>query len=392
MKIVTVSASPYLLTKLGRLNSKVIEYLTSQGHDVCSVVWDHDATYFMADDEKKFYFENGCEKVCRLFPLKEKFARETYDVVEEFGADVVLSIGDYHETEFIKEIKRAYNNDVKWVALLTINALPINPEYIPGLKRIDSALVTTDAGRMAFSRNCHKTVDHAPVGIDTEVFFPEEKSPEEFRVMTCAKNSKACNLGGAIASIGLSERATSAYIHTNINDEGDFDILGLAESYDRFKIMIFPEKFSSIQENISDSDLRKEYSKSTVFLDLSMQSSTSMSVLEAMACGCIPVVTPTISMKEVLLGLPDCCFVPSEDFIGDREEVLIIGSIKGASERIDEIYNMWKYRPKEYMGLRRNCIEIARRFLDKKWENNIDKALERAKEQNGPVMVVDILT
>ena len=70
MKILTVSASPYLLTKLGKLNRSILRSFPDD--EVGSAVWHHDPTYFMPEvDENeipRFYYEEDDKKICELSP------------------------------------------------------------------------------------------------------------------------------------------------------------------------------------------------------------------------------------------------------------------------------------------------------------------------------------
>jgi hypothetical protein len=58
MKILTVSSSPYLLTKLGKINSDILVYLKDKGHEISSLVWHLDPSWFfsMKNSEESYRY------------------------------------------------------------------------------------------------------------------------------------------------------------------------------------------------------------------------------------------------------------------------------------------------------------------------------------------------
>ena len=66
----------------------------------------------------------------------------------------------------------------------------------------------------------------------------------------------------------------------------------------------------SIENNLLDL-----YCKSSIYLQLSIDESFGMAVVEAMACGCIPIVSQYGALTEI---------VPGSDFIATTQEELLI--------------------------------------------------------------------
>ena len=110
MRILTISASPYLLSKLGRINSCLLKHFKNAGNEVSAACWYYDKSYFLADDDGKFYFDLE-DRVCQIHPIDydvTKSVKQVYEIIKNFQPDVVLSIGDYFETDFIHAIKSIY--------------------------------------------------------------------------------------------------------------------------------------------------------------------------------------------------------------------------------------------------------------------------------------------
>ncbi len=229
MKILTVSASPYLLSKLGKINSCLLQHFESQGHTVSTACWHHDKSYFLAEDDSKFYFETD-SRICQIHPIDydvTKSVKQVYEVIKKFEPDVVLSIGDYYETDFIHAIKSIYPTLFKWVSILTTNSSPIEYFHRESLESIDEAIVTTIDGLNEMRRMLVTSAVYVNPGYDTDVFYPDGFPDDQLTIVANLKNAHSSNLPAFLHAMKHLEKwgiNFKAFLHTNLYDKGDYDI------------------------------------------------------------------------------------------------------------------------------------------------------------------------
>ena len=61
MKVLTFSACPYLLTKLGRIHRDILTYLNNNNVETVSVCWDVDFGWFTPNEDNTLDFEQDGE-------------------------------------------------------------------------------------------------------------------------------------------------------------------------------------------------------------------------------------------------------------------------------------------------------------------------------------------
>ena len=201
MKILTVGASPYVHTRGGRINSFLLSSL-QQKHDVVSVVWHHDINYFIANEEGKYIYEKDDKVISILYPIfypkkdpfKEKSTILLYEIIKQEKPDIVLSIGDIDETNFIHSIKQLI--DFKWIGIFTIasSSNPVNPDRMDFLESVDFAIHTNKRAKEDWDNYLEKNniilnSEYNSIGIDNSKFY-RNKSIEKnkFFVLNCSKN------------------------------------------------------------------------------------------------------------------------------------------------------------------------------------------------------------
>lgn len=395
MKILTVSASPYMLTRLGRLHKSIILDLLKGGYEVCSAVWHHDKNYYTNDEiDKKYYFEHDGEKQNELVLISTeptKAIASIYDLSKKFNPDVVVSIGDYHETDYISAIKSVNPKLFKWVAVLTI-ASGIEPTHKNQIDHIDYALISTRQGLRAFRSLSPSAVDWVPVGYDSETFYTSPEPPGTFRIMANLKNSQSCNPVAFLAAIKVlksSCKDIEAYLHTNIDEDGDYCLRDVIEDFGLLNIVSTPKKFVTNQHGISDENLRQEYSKSAVIVDPSMKSATAISLLEGMGCGCFPLATKIGALEDVLTPW-ESNFIYSNSFIGEKHQKLEIINSDSLAERLIELYKNFKKAKdkKDFFG-KYTCR--AKEFSRKVFLEKLKDAISKIVEGKEAELAVDVL-
>lgn len=396
MKILTVSSSPYILSKLGKINASLLDEF-SKGHSVASLCWDHDPSYFMPEDMEnpRFFYTRDGNDLCEIFPisrLPEQAVVSAFEIMKSFQPDVVITIGDYHETAWMHAIKQAYPQLFKWIAILTINSLPMNGDFTDAISIADRIVVTNESSRSIWKEGMPEIEVHK-FGPSGSFFASMDNSM--FRVMASCKNSQSANCAAFIQSVSgfLDGNNAEAYLHTNINDIGDYDIDELIERFGKGDYVDLPSKFVSINEGIPERDLAIEYAKSSVFVDLSVQSATGLSVLEAMSCGCVPVVSGANGLKEIVEQIGcDGLLVKSVEFVGDRGEVLYLADPDDAESKLRQLYILWEHRIKEFEEISSKCRDIAKRYSQDTFVKGIKGVVDSVIEQPRMKLAVETIS
>ena len=323
MRILTVGNSPFNNTANSRINAHLLKNLQKNGHVVAGSVWDHVVEYYMPEDGKLYFDSDG--PVCELFILEngEQKVGCFYEHMKKFAPDIVLSIGDCSDISFIYAIKRMYPNLFKWTTVLTPHSLPINPRYKDALDYLDYAFITSVSGYYRFSEFCNVEAKYTP-------FRPVIKSPEidfknNFHIVASAKNSEQSNMGNLIAAVGKFvswHLDSSAYIHTNVSDNGDYDLQLLKEKHDwRQDSIYLPDEFVSFYDGIRHSLLIDRMAEGDIFVDCSMTSATGLSMFEAASSGCLLVAPSRGAAGDLLSNLDsDMSYIlKGVDFIAQQE-------------------------------------------------------------------------
>ncbi len=394
MRILTISASPYVLTRLGRLHASIISFLVDAGHDVSSAVWHHNKSYYMPDEsDKKCYFEKDGRNIAELFLINaegNKSVVDAYEVIKKVKPDLVISIGDYYEVSFISPIKALSPTLFRWISILTTAGDSIEPSYRESLDYMDLILVSTQDGLSYVKKTTPTPASWCPVGFDGDAFFSSEQ-PDLFRVMANIKNSQSCNLPafliGSAQFMSRVHNEAEIYLHTNVDESGDYRLRDLIENCN--VEVILPRNVVTIHYGISDEDLRQEYSKSTVIVDPSMKSATAMCLLEGMACGCTPLAARTCASKDVLSDWNDY-FIDSVSFVGERHQKLEVVDSGSLAEKLEQMYYCFKER-KDKGEDRSKYICKAREFRRKFFLEKLKDAIDKVMEGKEAELAVEVL-
>lgn len=146
--------------------------------------------------------------------------------------------------------------------------------------------------------------------IDCEKFFrySKENASERHLILT---------ISGTYSSIEFKIKGLDRFIErARLSPKYDFVLAGLRDSalFDAKKQGADIQNLRIIPGPLSiEKDLLDLYSKSSIYLQLSIDESFGLAVVEAMACGCIPIVSPAGALPEV---------VPSKEFIAFSDEEL----------------------------------------------------------------------
>jgi len=367
------------------MNSAILRGLKEEGHEVSSAVWHHDISYFLPNDQGNYEFEEDGNVVCQIHPfhnIPQKNGPELYDIIKDFNPELVISIGDYTDTDFIFSVKSLMPNQFKWISILTIDTCPINERRKDAFEFIDYAIVTNKMALEEVKKISNVDVAYIPFGKNEkfnrvdDCFSPKD----QFRVINCSKNSQASSTAAFIKAVVIANSVhpeIKGYLHTNITDRGDYDIDLLMERYDAHDIVELPEKSVSLNDGIPDDSLNMEYNRSDVVVDASVRSATGLVVLEAMGAGCIPLVTNVGAIGEIgYLLAKDLAedfdfYIGSNMYIGQFEEYYEVICFKSLTEKIISLYKTKRDNPARFDDYSLKAIAVSGLFSENNFVNEI---------------------
>jgi len=376
MKILTVGTSPYLLTSLGKINSDLLCFL-KQEYEIKSAVWYLDTSWFLPSEDKQYKYEKDDEIICDIFPLFRNTERSTsqlYEIILSYKPDIIVSICDYNDLSPIYAIKQLDSSMFKWINISIIDNIPINYKYNDAFMLADCNVATSKIVAANIEKITNEKCHYIAYGPNQEIFSEEIVKNNEFRCMTTSKNIQNSNLA-SIISVSSLFSDVDFYIHTNHSDLGEIDLKNLINRYNCGNRVFLPNDFVSLNDGVSQRKMVNNYKISDVIIDVSIGSSTGLSLLEGMKCGCIPIISESIALKEIVSLLPERYrfIVDSNLYIGDLEEEFYIISQKDLYNKISKIKQIKENSREEFENIRSICIEVANKFDNKEFinKNNI---------------------
>ena len=368
MKILTISVTPYNINRSAKMNATILKYLKSLGHEVSSMVYNHDVLWFAPSEDGRFYYEDSGKVVCELYPFDYKGANSSpaaYELVRLTQPDVVITIGDYNETDFFHAVKMLNQDKFKWINILTIDSLPISKSRESAFSYPDVMITTTREAKEAIEKITNtKNVYFLPFGPDTSIFQGEKVESSKFSIISCMKNTIYANWYALLSGVSLAQKTYSdieLYLHVNISDRGFYDIKELIEQFD-VKVRL-PEKYIGHNDGLTDEELRQEYLKADMIVDVSMQSATGLSALEGMSCGCIPSFSNIGAFKEICGELKLGAIISSDNFIcNNLGEMCNIVSASEVCKDIILYYDMKKKEIEKFNAIKEGMINLSKKY------------------------------
>ena len=106
MKILTLGASPCLVTSFGKIHSLVLKHLYFTGNSVVSAVWGHDITFFVPeikeDGSPQYFYDFKFKEEKHKIPLVpinhdivENNAKMAYELIRLFKPDIIIINVDF---------------------------------------------------------------------------------------------------------------------------------------------------------------------------------------------------------------------------------------------------------------------------------------------------------
>jgi len=336
MNILTIGASPYLLVRNGKIHADIIECLIAKKHDVMSAVWHHDESYFMPTSQGIHNYEKNNAILCKLFPFTPKTDEASpviYELMKTVQPDLIVTIGDHKDTNFVSAIKSMYPNLFKWVAIYTTDCKGISSAHKDAFEYADVTITTSRFGLQEIQSFANIDGHFIPYGCSDDFY---DTSEDRNGVLFSARNSQTSNIASFV--LGTEQLNCNKYLHTNLYDPGDYNIENLVSKYCA-QNFTYTTDYCSINEGITIEQMRKIYNAHDVYVDCSIKSATGLSVLEAMKCGCVPVGPNYGRVGEIISEMPEGLrfYLQYNRFIGQNEEEFAIISTEHMNRLLQEI-------------------------------------------------------
>jgi glycosyltransferase involved in cell wall biosynthesis len=320
------------------------------------MVFNHEIFYFLPEKDGQSFYEN-----VRLFPYEGQPNGEAvfaYEMMKKCGPHLVISIGHYNDAKFINEIKSLYPYLFKWIVVVTSGSRLINEKAKNALDYADHVIALNKGALGGLQGLLTKPVSLVPYGPSDDFF---DKGENRGGVLASCKNSQIANVPAFLDAM----RGTNGSIHYNANDEGFYDIPLLNRRFKCENDISVPDKFVSVREGLTDIMMNDLYNRHGVFVDCSMQCATSISMLEAMRTGCIPVAVNTGASKDILSMIPEeyRFLVEGEVYIGENSEDYTIVPAHRLREVIQNV--LVKLQNKDWEQKARNTIKHLSRYFSK---------------------------
>jgi len=315
MRIIVLGTSSFVIDSRGRLISWILEHFKNSEHEVAAIVWNHNIEYLVPETTEKgpvWFYECASDegpKRVRIFPLlpEKDRAAMVHDLLSFLKPDVLLTVGDVSDFVYLPALKQFYSGDLRWLFVATNYSLPLSGDYLDIVRAADHIVSTNRATVSSLeASSCIENVTYISPGYNEMDFYQDDvhdHDGQELRIMASGKNLQTDNLAAAMEAVQISRsRGIDAklYVHSNVTDLGDYDFNALKDRFDGPEAYIrFPERFVSIYDGISQQEMRNELNWADVFLSTSVVSATSMSAMEAVACGAFPLMSHCGSNSEL---------------------------------------------------------------------------------------------
>ena len=358
-KVLIVTSSPFNNTKLGKMCSQLMCYFRSKGLMVAAAAWDHDTSWYAEDEEGVCWYEFQNQKVGPVYTVFNKgegASTKLYEVIKKLEIDTVLSIGDFDEIEYIYAVKSLEKKNIEWINILNNGSVPINDNREELFNSIDYHIILNKETEKEFKR---LEIDEDKYTLQRwgSIFSNQPSKPksDKFGVVCVAKNCNQSNLGCFIKAVHGLKHCMSKdkmdnmkfYLHTDLYDNGDYDVELLLKRYKVDDIIELPEEFIGVNDGISSSKFAEKLKKYDVIVDCSCQSATGISVLDGMALGLVPVVSRVGILKELakeLRGDPGVnidCDIKGTPFIASDEKEFFIANATDLLDTLSQAYELW---------------------------------------------------
>jgi len=380
-RVLIVSDSPAVSSGMGRVVRELAPRFTADGFSVGVAGWfDLDAPAMDFDYP--------------VFPIQKHEPASLQPYLEHFAPDLVVAIGDPWDWAWLVN-HRLQTGGYKLVGYLNVESAPLPMLCERILDGFDAVCTSSQYGARAIGRPGVTAIHY---GVDTETFFPMpppskvlfgKPLDQTFTVLINGQNTFRKNLGASMAGFLQFARGKPdvlAYFNTvarpGPNDAPGTDLVDLSIQLEAEKLVWFnPDNHGPIK-TIDDTALNGLYGIASVLLSTSVGEGFGLPVLEAMACGVVPVVPQDFSMPEIIgtepgqyiqhargIGIPVHAYIPTLQ--GQRVPVVADADIADA---LQAAYDAWRHMramsnldgdTTSFGVMRTNGLEFAR---SKTWD------------------------
>lgn len=321
MKVLVIGLSPYLTTSRSKVAALIMQHLYVNKIKVAGAVWGHDTNYFspeMSEESSsgptlhvyKFDIPNLGQHWIPIIPFVrgKNEAIDIYEIIKSMNPDVVITVGDYGDFLYMKDVKNYCEKQFKWLFVLTNYSFPIQEQGKDIINDTDGVLCTSEFSYNAI-RDFYKKDNLKFCYIGGNRNSRLDSNNHKFRMMAIGKPTQVDNLPVIMeaASILYKEHQDiELYLHTSLYDHGDYNLEEIRSRFDpQNQFIVFPDKYVSLTEEVSYTELCQEISRSDIFISIPMVSATSMGVFDALSCGCFPILSNIGSNADLgrLLGI-----------------------------------------------------------------------------------------
>jgi len=405
MKILVVGESPFRLTSAGKINADLIKYLGA-GNEISAASWSFDTSWFLADENKDFWYEKDNQKICRVYPFinaSDKAAPQLYEIMKKTQPDLVVSVGGYEQTAFISSVKSIYPDLFKWVAVMLIEAGPLSETHREAFDQMDCVVVTNMSAIKHIQEISNVNCICVHYGPDHDIFKAKSHKEEKtFRAMMNTSNTILSNLGAfteGVSAVRCTNLITG-YLHTNIFDKGFYDVQAIVDREFCKGAIEIPKTFVSHNDGITDEEMVDEYNKSDVIVDCSMASATGLTILEGMACGCVPVMSTIGAMQDIYNGFTDfmCRKYPDDSFflslplsgipyLGYKDKEYNFVSSDSVRSEINSLKNMKEYQKENWNKMTDAAVEFSKKYSNKIFCGRIKDIIQETMNKKSAIVL-----
>lgn len=374
-KLLWISDDPNLNSGNGKFTRNVLGYL-KEDFEITSVIgWNGIG--------QRHSFPYHIWPVDLLKRKHEELGYLVMMVVNQEKPDVIVGLGDVWDFWFLPKLKMS---GVRKIGYITVDVHPLRPEWDPIWESLDTVAVPSEWGKEQIDKQTPVNAEVIYEGVDPEIFKPlqpEERNARrqnlksqcaakglwdpKFLVAMLARPMIRKNLPAgirAIARVGDKYRDLAHVvlysleeIEPGANNMKQYNARHLPPLMPKVK-----EEFIGPRSKLSDADIAGYLGMSDVLLFPSMHEGFGLPLLEAMACGCVPIAANATTSPELLgngerglLAKVGATFV---DPSGMEEELV---EDEDLASKLEYLHN----NPGKLKQLRENGIAWAR---EQTWE------------------------
>jgi len=400
-KIVTLGLSPHLCLSDGRIHATVLEHLFREGHAVAAIGLNHDTDYFLSKNDKEgnlvHYYEFDKYQIPLVpFNCVRDQAIGIHEIFKVFDPDMVITIGDFNSLLYMKAVKMFNEKPIQWLAIMSNYSYPISECGVELLDDMDGILCTNSSSFAMFNDLYKKdNIEQVHVGGYKSIVEPVRS--KDFRIIVTAQNTQSDNIPMVmqVASTLRTEiPELQLYLHTNVYDRGDFDLRLLKARFDpNDEFIRFPDKCVSINEGYPEKDFQRELACSDVFISVAGNAPTGMAAMNAIACGCVPLLSDIGSHRDIAEDLAELSpKFKRSDFLVPCIEIMTRGEVyasicKPESLR-EKILNLHEKIKKG--GHRIFSQEFVERYNHRNFLNRVSEMV-KVIESSNPTLCVEAI-